>query len=82
METAFERIRDSPKDAGSPTPDMLVPNKSSKPDEMTTKQIIMKFIVHNKHLWILCVASFFHYFIRTAIMEVRHVISNLFFLFP
>lgn len=68
---AFERIRDSPKLAECPSP--VVPRKveASTSEKMTTKEIIMQYIVHNKNIWILCVASFFHYFIRTAIMEVK-----------
>jgi len=65
-------LRDTPRSLGLPSIEKF---KNDYPDqkneseekELSTKQILFKYVLKNKYIWILALAYFFVYIIRTAI---------------
>ncbi|MEZ5315428.1 MAG: MFS transporter [Chlamydiales bacterium] len=72
----INRLRDTPQSLGLPTiekyrqdypsPEKLY-EKSEK--ELSTKEILLNYVLTNKWIWILAIASFFVYVIRMAIND-------------
>jgi len=70
----INRLTDTPRSLGLPTIEAYkkeMPKEASDKHErdLTTKEILMRYVIGNKYIWVLGVASFFVYIIRTAIND-------------
>lgn len=71
---AFWLIRDTPQSCGLPNieayrNDYPVGYQKSFEDEMTTKEILKKYILTNKFLWIIAFANAFIYLVRYGVLD-------------
>jgi OPA family sugar phosphate sensor protein UhpC-like MFS transporter len=68
----INRLRDTPQSLGLP-PIEKFRNDFSTADrettELSSKEILWKYVLNNKYVWILAFASFFIYIIRTALND-------------
>jgi OPA family sugar phosphate sensor protein UhpC-like MFS transporter len=70
----INRLRDTPRSLGLPT---IEKYKNDYPDkhhdkeryQLTTKEILFKYVLKNKYIWALSGASFFVYIIRQAVND-------------
>lgn len=70
----INRLRDTPRSLGLPTIEKF---KNDYPDQhhdkdryqLTTKEILFKYVLKNKYIWALSGASFFVYIIRQAVND-------------
>ncbi|MBI5345551.1 MAG: MFS transporter family glucose-6-phosphate receptor UhpC, partial [Chlamydiae bacterium] len=67
----MNRLRDTPRSLGLPTIEKFkndYPNSYKENDkvELSAKEILFTYVIKNKFIWLLAVASFFVYIIRTA----------------
>jgi OPA family sugar phosphate sensor protein UhpC-like MFS transporter len=70
----INRLRDTPRSLGLPTIEKF---KNDYPDkhhdkeryQLTTKEILFKYVLKNKYIWALAGASFFVYIIRQAVND-------------
>ena len=71
----MDRLRDTPESLGLPSiekfRDDYANTKEKKKDEvtLTTKEILLDFVLKNKFIWILAFAQFFNGVIRTAVND-------------
>ena len=72
----FNRLRDTPQSLGLPPIEKYRKefiSQNAQEDcveqELTAKEILVKYVLKNKFIWILAVAYFFIYIIRTAIND-------------
>ncbi|NGX32680.1 MAG: hypothetical protein K1060chlam4_00730, partial [Candidatus Anoxychlamydiales bacterium] len=70
----INRLRDTPRSLGLPTIEKYKKDYPSKKHEksryqLSTKEILVKYVLKNKYIWILTVPSFFIYVIRQAIND-------------
>jgi len=71
----LNRLRDTPQSLGLPTIEEHRQDNSSttagsqKESSLTAKQILVEFVLKNKFMWVLAVAYFFVYIIRTAVND-------------
>ncbi len=68
----INRLRDTPQSLGLPPIEKFKNDYSAKTEneqELSTKQILATYILKNKYIWILAIAYFFIYIIRTAIND-------------
>jgi len=72
----INRLRDTPQSLGLPTiekyrNDYPVSQKETEKSEkeLTTKQILFEYVLTNKWVWLLAIASFLVYIVRTAISD-------------
>jgi MFS transporter, OPA family, sugar phosphate sensor protein UhpC len=72
----INRLRDTPQSLGLPTIEKFRKDyvnqkgeKDGKEQELTTKQILFDYVLTNKYVWILALASFFVYVVRMAIND-------------
>ncbi len=70
----INRLRDTPRSLGLPTIEEYKKDYPSKKHEksryqLSTKEILFKYVLNNKYIWILAVAYFFVYLIRQAVNE-------------
>lgn len=71
----LNRLRDSPQSLGLPSiekfRDDYPPNvkKGEKEKELSTKEILLDYIIKNKYIWLLAAAYFFVYVVRTAVND-------------
>ena len=71
----MNRLRDTPQSLGLPTIEQFrndYPNIQAKEEgetEISTKEILFKYVLQNKFIWILAFAQFFNGIIRTAIND-------------
>ncbi len=68
------RLRDTPRSLGLPTIEKYrndYPSKKHERDryELTTKEILSKYVLKNKYIWILAASYFFVYIIRQAVND-------------
>lgn len=82
----MNRLRDTPQSLGLPPIEAYrndYPNRSAKEKEkktLSTKEILFEYVLYNKFIWVLAIAQFFIYIVRTAVndwtmlylMEVKH----------
>jgi len=66
----MERLRDTPASLGLPSAESIdgveeVPSTNTT-QRLSTKEILFKYVLFNKYIWILCLANFFVYVIRTG----------------
>jgi len=68
-------LRDTPQSMGLPSIEKFrddYPNAKAKNSEaatLSTKEILFEYVLRNKFIWILAIASFFIYVIRTAVND-------------
>ena len=77
-------LHDSPTEVGLAPITPKKSNVTSNEDQLTTLEIIFKYIFSNGYIWTLCIASFLHYFVRAGIMDVRKflgILLKFFFIF-
>lgn len=69
----INRLRDTPQSLGLPPIEKFRNDygTSSKADEMelTTKQILVEYVLKNKYMWLLALSYFFVYIVRTGIND-------------
>ncbi|HEU64649.1 MAG: Membrane sensor protein UhpC [Candidatus Anoxychlamydiales bacterium] len=70
----INRLRDTPRSLGLPTIEKYKKDYPSKKHEksryqLSTKEILLKYVLKNKYIWILAVSYFFIYIIRQAIND-------------
>lgn len=71
----LNRLRDTPQSLGLPAiekfkDDYPISKKASLEEkELTVKQILFEYVLNNKYIWMLAIAYFFVYAIRTAIND-------------
>lgn len=70
----INRLRDTPESLGLPPVEKYrnepLPTMEEKAeDKLTNKEILWKYVINNKYIWILAVAYFFVYFVRTGIND-------------
>ncbi|WP_235184281.1 MFS transporter [Agrilactobacillus composti] len=83
---AFLLIRDTPESVGLPPIEAYrndYPNKDHKlfETELTTREILFKYVLNNKWIWLIAVANIFVYLVRygvenwapTYLTEVKHI---------
>lgn len=68
----LNRLRDTPQSLGLPSiekykDDFLVETPGEKGQELSIKQILFKYVLSNRYIWVLAVAYFFVYVIRMAL---------------
>ncbi|GAA3731854.1 glycerol-3-phosphate transporter [Salinicoccus jeotgali] len=71
---AFALIRDTPQSMGLPPIEEHrddYPNKSKKTfeTELTTKEILFKYVLNNKWVWAIAIANIFVYFVRYGVLD-------------
>ncbi|MEN2768503.1 glycerol-3-phosphate transporter [Ornithinibacillus xuwenensis] len=71
---AFFLIRDTPQSVGLPPieehrNDYPSKSKQSFETELTTKEILFKYVLNNKWVWIIAVANIFVYFVRYGVLD-------------
>lgn len=70
----LNRLRDTPQSLGLPPiekfkNDYPIETRAEKEHELSLKQILFKYVLSNKYIWVLAVSYFFVYIIRTAIFD-------------
>ena len=69
----MNRLRDIPQSLGLPTIEKFKGEKNPATDEETVslsaKEILFKYVLRNKFLWMLAIAYFFIYIIRTGVND-------------
>lgn len=70
----MNRLRDTPQSMGLPPVEKFrddYPNQASKNEKthFSTKELLLEYVIKNKYIWILAVAYFLIYVIRTAIND-------------
>ncbi len=71
----MNRLRDTPQSLGLPPIEKYrddYPNQKSRKiesDNLSTKQILWQYVLCNKYIWVLAIAQFFIYVIRTAVND-------------
>lgn len=71
----LNRLRDTPQSLGLPSiekfRDDYPPNmkKGEQEKELSTKEVLMDYILKNKYIWLLAAAYFFVYAVRTAVND-------------
>ncbi|NGX35874.1 MAG: hypothetical protein K1000chlam1_00709, partial [Candidatus Anoxychlamydiales bacterium] len=70
----INRLRDTPRSLGLPTIEKYRNDFPSKKHDkpryrLTTKEILFKYVLKNKYIWILAISYFFIYIIRQAVNE-------------
>jgi MFS transporter, OPA family, sugar phosphate sensor protein UhpC len=68
----MNRLRDTPQSLGLPPIEKFKndhPAKIKDEHELSTKQIVIQYLIKNKYIWILSAAYFFVYIVRTAIND-------------
>ncbi|RHW48513.1 glycerol-3-phosphate transporter [Bombilactobacillus bombi] len=95
---AYSLIRDTPESMGLPPIEVYrndYPNQEHKiyEEELTTKEILFKYVLNNKWVWLIAFANIFVYFVRYGVenwapaylTEVKHITlaasSNSYFLY-
>lgn len=69
------QLRDTPQSLGLPSIEKFRNDypveKGNQPEkvELTTREILLEYVLRNKYIWVLAVAYFFIYVIRTAIND-------------
>jgi MFS transporter, OPA family, glycerol-3-phosphate transporter len=71
---AFILIRDTPQSVGLPPieeyrNDYPTKSKVTLETELTTKEILFKYVLNNKWVWIIAVANIFVYFVRYGVLD-------------
>lgn len=71
---AFALIRDTPQSVGLPPIEEHrddYPSKSKKKfeTELTTKEILFKYVLNNKWVWAIAIANIFVYFVRYGVLD-------------
>lgn len=71
---AFMLIRDTPQSVGLPPIEEYrndYPDKSKKTfeEELTTKEILFKYVLNNKWVWAIAIANIFVYFVRYGVLD-------------
>ncbi|MCH9630527.1 MAG: Membrane sensor protein UhpC [Chlamydiia bacterium] len=70
----FNRLRDTPQSLGLPSiekfkNDYPSNDKAESEEELSVKELLVKYILKNKFMWLLAISYFFIYIIRTAIND-------------
>ncbi|PCI95314.1 MFS transporter family glucose-6-phosphate receptor UhpC [Candidatus Aerophobetes bacterium] len=70
----FNRLRDTPQSLGLPSiekhrNDYPSNSKSESEEELSVRELLVKYILKNKFMWLLAISYFFIYIIRTAIND-------------
>lgn len=69
----LNRLRDTPQSLGLPSIEKFrndYPDAKQKVDqELSFKEILLKYVLKNKYIWLLAISYFFVYIIRTAIND-------------
>lgn len=71
----LNRLRDTPRSLGLPTIEKYRKDydggseEAEEEKELSAKDILFKYVLSNKFIWILSIAYFFVYFIRTAVND-------------
>lgn len=70
----INRLRDTPESLGLPPIEKyrnepLASVLEQAQDNLSSKEILMKYVLKNKYIWILAVAYFFVYFVRTGVND-------------
>ncbi len=70
----MNRLRDVPRSLGLPTIEKYKddwPSKHHEKDrlQLTAKEILFKYVLKNKYVWILAISNFFIYIVRTAVND-------------
>lgn len=71
----LNRLRDTPQSLGLPSiekfRDDYPPNanRGEQEQELSTKEILLDYIIKNKYIWLLAAAYFFVYVVRTAVND-------------
>lgn len=70
----LNRLRDTPQSLGLPPiekfkNDYPVEVRGEKEQDLSVKQILFKYVLSNKYIWVLAISYFFVYIIRTAIFD-------------
>lgn len=83
----INRLRDTPQSLGLPPIEKFrgeTASKGAEKTELSTREILFEYVLRNKFIWVLAIAYFFVYVIRTAVndwsmlylVEVKHY-SNI-----
>lgn len=71
----MNRLRDTPQSLGLPPIEKYRDDyagnqaKHSEKNELTAKEILWQYVLSNKYIWVLAIAQFFIYVIRTAVND-------------
>jgi len=67
----MNRLRDTPQSLGLPSIERYSGESSAptKEREFTTKEILFRYVLNNKFIWLLAFAYFFVYFVRQAMSD-------------
>lgn len=72
----INRLRDTPQSLGLPSVDKFrndyagtVADEKDQERELTSKELLIDFVVKNKYIWLLAMASFFVYVVRTGVND-------------
>jgi OPA family sugar phosphate sensor protein UhpC-like MFS transporter len=70
----INRLRDTPQSLGLPTiekfkNDYPFAKPDAKEEELSLKEILFKYVLKNRYIWLLAISYFFVYVIRTAIND-------------
>ncbi|WP_243292112.1 glycerol-3-phosphate transporter [Bacillus sp. FJAT-47783] len=71
---AFLLMRDTPQSVGLPPieeyrNDYPTASKKTFETELTTKEILFKYVLNNKWIWIIAIANVFVYFVRYGVLD-------------
>lgn len=71
---AFLTIRDTPQSEGLPPieeyrNDYPTDDKKSYETELSTKEILLKYVLNNKFIWYIAIANIFVYFVRYGVID-------------
>lgn len=71
---AFVLMRDTPQSVGLPPieeyrNDYPSKNQESMEEELTTKEILFKYVLNNKWVWTIAIANIFVYFVRYGVLD-------------
>lgn len=71
---AFLLVRDTPQSVGLPPievyrDDYPTENKETLEEELTTKEILFKYVLNNKWIWAIAIANIFVYFVRYGVLD-------------
>lgn len=69
----FERMRDTPESLGLPSADEIEDFRAQEkvvvPVKLSTKQILLDYVIFNRFMWCLALANFFVYIVRTGVND-------------
>lgn len=68
----INRLRDTPKSLGLPSIEKFKNEKDVtkvEKEKIPLKEVLFKYVLNNKYIWCLAIASFFVYVIRTAVND-------------